>query len=93
VILKMALFSFALLNASQPSRTASLSTAVAGFTVNSRRRCPLNSRRNQTVKTTARNMKFTSTLIARAAAIWRKIEPNRNDIAVKGLKFLKRVLK
>lgn len=32
-------------------------------------------------------------VIARAAAIWRKIEPNRNDIAVKGLKFLKRALK
>ena len=32
-------------------------------------------------------------VIARAAAIWRKIEPNRNDIAVKGLKFLKRTLK
>jgi D-psicose/D-tagatose/L-ribulose 3-epimerase len=31
-------------------------------------------------------------VIARAAAIWRKIEPNRNDIAVKGLKFLRRVL-
>jgi len=27
-------------------------------------------------------------VIARAAAIWRTIEPNRNDIAVKGLKFL-----
>jgi D-psicose/D-tagatose/L-ribulose 3-epimerase len=32
-------------------------------------------------------------VIARAAAIWRKIEPNRNDIAVKGLKFLKQALK
>ena len=32
-------------------------------------------------------------VIARAAAIWRKIEPNRNDIAVKGLDFLKRTLK
>ena len=32
-------------------------------------------------------------VIARAAAIWRKIEPNRNDIAVKGLKFLKKTLK
>jgi D-psicose/D-tagatose/L-ribulose 3-epimerase len=32
-------------------------------------------------------------VIARAAAIWRKIEPNRNDIAVKGLAFLKRALK
>ena len=29
-------------------------------------------------------------VIARAAAIWRKIEPKRNDIAVKGLKFLKK---
>ena len=29
-------------------------------------------------------------VIARAAAIWRKIEPRRNDIAVKGLAFLKR---
>jgi len=29
-------------------------------------------------------------VIARAAAIWRKIEPNRNDIAVKGLANLKR---
>jgi D-psicose/D-tagatose/L-ribulose 3-epimerase len=32
-------------------------------------------------------------VIARAAAIWRKIEPKRNDIAVKGLKFLKRTLR
>lgn len=31
-------------------------------------------------------------VIARAAAIWRKIEPTQNEIAVKGLKFLKRVL-
>jgi len=31
-------------------------------------------------------------VIARAAAIWRTIEPNRNDIAVKGLKFLKKSL-
>ncbi|HOK78559.1 MAG TPA: sugar phosphate isomerase/epimerase family protein [Verrucomicrobiota bacterium] len=31
-------------------------------------------------------------VIARAAAIWRKIEPSREDIAVKGLKFLKRKL-
>lgn len=31
-------------------------------------------------------------VIARAAAIWRQIEPNQNDIAVKGLKFLKRTL-
>ncbi len=29
-------------------------------------------------------------VIARAAAIWRKIEPKRNDIAVKGLKFLRK---
>ena len=32
-------------------------------------------------------------VIARAAAIWRRIEPTRNEIAVKGIKFLKRVLK
>ncbi len=32
-------------------------------------------------------------VIARAAAIWRKIEPNRNDIAVKGLAFLKKAFK
>jgi D-psicose/D-tagatose/L-ribulose 3-epimerase len=32
-------------------------------------------------------------VIARAAAIWRKIEPSRNDIAVKGLKFIKKALK
>ena len=32
-------------------------------------------------------------VIARAAAIWRKIEPKRNDIAVKGLKFLKKTLR
>jgi D-psicose/D-tagatose/L-ribulose 3-epimerase len=32
-------------------------------------------------------------VIARAAAIWRKIEPNRNNIAVNGLKFLKRTLR
>lgn len=31
-------------------------------------------------------------VIARAAAIWRKMEPTRNEIAVKGLKFLKRTL-
>ncbi len=30
-------------------------------------------------------------VIARAAAIWRKIEPNRNDIAVKGLANLKQL--
>ncbi|HEY7119254.1 MAG TPA: sugar phosphate isomerase/epimerase [Tepidisphaeraceae bacterium] len=29
-------------------------------------------------------------VIARAAAIWRQIEPKRDDIAVKGLKFLKK---
>ena len=28
-------------------------------------------------------------VIARAAAIWRRIEPTRNEIAVKGLKFLR----
>jgi D-psicose/D-tagatose/L-ribulose 3-epimerase len=32
------------------------------------------------------------TVIARAASIWRKIEPTREEIAVDGLKFLKRVL-
>jgi D-psicose/D-tagatose/L-ribulose 3-epimerase len=32
-------------------------------------------------------------VIARAAAIWRRIEPTQNEIAVKGLKFLKRTLK
>jgi D-psicose/D-tagatose/L-ribulose 3-epimerase len=32
-------------------------------------------------------------VIARAAAIWRKIEPTRDEIAVKGLKFLRSVLK
>jgi D-psicose/D-tagatose/L-ribulose 3-epimerase len=32
-------------------------------------------------------------VIAKAAAIWRKIEPNRNDIAVKGLQFLKKNLR
>ncbi|HEV2209474.1 MAG: sugar phosphate isomerase/epimerase family protein [Limisphaerales bacterium] len=31
-------------------------------------------------------------LIARAAAIWRQVEPRQEDIAVKGLKFLQRVL-
>ncbi|MBI4662462.1 MAG: sugar phosphate isomerase/epimerase [Verrucomicrobia bacterium] len=31
-------------------------------------------------------------VIARAAAIWRRIEPTRNEIAVKGLKFLRRTL-
>lgn len=32
-------------------------------------------------------------VIARAAAIWRRIEPTRNEIATKGLAFLKRTLK
>ena len=32
-------------------------------------------------------------VIARAAAIWRRIEPTRDEIAVKGLKYLKRTLK
>ena len=32
-------------------------------------------------------------VIARAAAIWRRIEPTRDEIAVKGLKFLKKKLK
>lgn len=38
---------------------------------------------------------FTSDVkvIARAAAIWRRIEPTQNEIAVKGVKFLKRTLK
>jgi D-psicose/D-tagatose/L-ribulose 3-epimerase len=31
-------------------------------------------------------------VIAKAAAIWRRMEPTRNEIAVKGLKFLKRTL-
>ena len=31
-------------------------------------------------------------VIARAAAIWRRIEPTRNEIAVKGLKFLRQTL-
>jgi D-psicose/D-tagatose/L-ribulose 3-epimerase len=31
-------------------------------------------------------------VIARAAAIWRKMEPTRDEIAVKGIKFLKRAL-
>jgi D-psicose/D-tagatose/L-ribulose 3-epimerase len=31
-------------------------------------------------------------VIARAAAIWRRIEPTQNEIAVKGLKFLKKTL-
>jgi D-psicose/D-tagatose/L-ribulose 3-epimerase len=32
-------------------------------------------------------------VIARAAAIWRRIEPTREEIAVKGLKFLRKTLK
>jgi len=32
-------------------------------------------------------------VIARAAAIWRKIEPKRDDIAVKGLAFLRKTLR
>lgn len=32
-------------------------------------------------------------VIARAAAIWRRIEPTQNEIAVKGIKFLKKVLR
>lgn len=31
-------------------------------------------------------------VIARAAAIWRQIEPSREEIAIRGLKFLRRVL-
>lgn len=31
-------------------------------------------------------------VIARAAAIWRRIEPTRDEIAVKGIKFLKRTI-
>ncbi len=31
-------------------------------------------------------------LIARAAAIWRQIEPSQEEIALKGLKFLRRIL-
>jgi D-psicose/D-tagatose/L-ribulose 3-epimerase len=32
-------------------------------------------------------------VIARAAAIWRKMEPKRDDIAVKGLANLKKLFK
>lgn len=32
-------------------------------------------------------------VIARAAAIWRRIEPTRDEIAVKGIKFLKKTLR
>ena len=32
-------------------------------------------------------------IIAKAAAIWRQMEPSREDIAIKGLKFLKKNLK
>ena len=31
-------------------------------------------------------------VIARAAAIWRRIEPTRDEIAVKGIRFLKKIL-
>jgi D-psicose/D-tagatose/L-ribulose 3-epimerase len=31
-------------------------------------------------------------VIARAAAIWRRIEPTRNEIATKGIKFLRRMI-
>ena len=31
-------------------------------------------------------------VIARAAAIWRRMEPTRDEIAVKGVKFLKKML-
>jgi len=31
-------------------------------------------------------------VIAKAASIWRTIEPNKNDIAIKGVKFLRKVL-
>lgn len=31
-------------------------------------------------------------VIAKAASIWREMEPNKNDIAIKGLKFLRKVL-
>jgi D-psicose/D-tagatose/L-ribulose 3-epimerase len=31
-------------------------------------------------------------VIAKAASIWREMEPNKNDIAIKGVKFLKRTL-
>ena len=38
---------------------------------------------------------FTSDVkaLARAAAIWRKLEPTRDEIAWKGLKFLRSILK
>jgi D-psicose/D-tagatose/L-ribulose 3-epimerase len=32
-------------------------------------------------------------VIAKAASIWREMEPNKNDIAIKGVKFLKKTLK
>ena len=35
---------------------------------------------------------YVLTVIARAAAIWRRMEPTRDEIAVKGLKFLKKTL-
>ena len=31
-------------------------------------------------------------IIARAASVWRKIEPTRDEIAVKGVKFLRKCL-
>jgi D-psicose/D-tagatose/L-ribulose 3-epimerase len=31
--------------------------------------------------------------IARSAAIWRRMEPSRNEIAIRGLRFLKRTLR
>jgi D-psicose/D-tagatose/L-ribulose 3-epimerase len=31
-------------------------------------------------------------VIAKAASIWREMEPSKNDIAIKGLKFLKKAL-
>jgi len=32
-------------------------------------------------------------VIAKAASIWREMEPNKNDIAIKGVKFLKKALR
>ena len=32
-------------------------------------------------------------VIARAAAIWRRIEPTRDEIAVKGIRFFKKALR
>ena len=31
-------------------------------------------------------------VIAKASSIWREMEPNKNDIAAKGVKFLRKVL-